>query len=524
MSKWIDQTEGNIISDGIEITVDFLEDCLENDIRISLRTGNFWKGEKPRKRERGWKMELVNAVHDLYISGDFYVYRFCKIFGFRKPQRMIEECFRPLGLRILSSKEYRSLYSEDIKKSTLQTNLEKYGTKSPLQNKEIEEKTRKTCLLKYGTPSVHEAANSPEASIKREQTNLEKYGVSHTFQSTEMKEKSKETNLERYGVDNPMKSREIQSCVRKTMLERYGVDHNWRVGELRDKLESKWIERYGFNNPSKSEEVKQRIITSNLAKYGVTATSKRPEIKAAVKMRNLTKYGVESTFNLPSLNPTLPYDDEFSIKRTQEKLRMVSGWKSGEVSEDQITFFAKANFTPDFARKWLKSIGIESSDKFSIDEIRMMDILNQMNVKFDPMVKFEWMDRKELDFFLPDFNVAIEVNGDWFHSEEFYSSRGMEVDKGYHLSKILKCHENGVKLIMFTGSEIFKAREKIEEILRHHLFGEELSWEPLPEERVRYSMFDKSFTLSVNNLTPFPVKVGKYIHWYPVFQPISQGI
>ena len=52
---------------------------------------------------------------------------------------------------------------------------------------------------------------------------------------------------------------------------------------------------------------------------------------------------------------------------------------------------------------------------------------------------------KELDFYLPKHNLAIECNGDYWHSDKFRY-------KNYHLEKLEKCKLKGIHLIQITES------------------------------------------------------------------------
>ena len=69
----------------------------------------------------------------------------------------------------------------------------------------------------------------------------------------------------------------------------------------------------------------------------------------------------------------------------------------------------------------------------------------------------------ELDIFIPSENVAIEYNGVKWHSEQYSK------DKHYHLKKLEKCNENGVRLIHIFDDEYINKKEivlsKIDEIL-----------------------------------------------------------
>lgn len=55
----------------------------------------------------------------------------------------------------------------------------------------------------------------------------------------------------------------------------------------------------------------------------------------------------------------------------------------------------------------------------------------------------------ELDFFLPEHNVAIEVNGNYWHSE-----LSGEKDSKYHINKSKLCNAKGIRLVHVFEDEI----------------------------------------------------------------------
>lgn len=61
----------------------------------------------------------------------------------------------------------------------------------------------------------------------------------------------------------------------------------------------------------------------------------------------------------------------------------------------------------------------------------------------------------ELDFKLLDYNIAIEVDGLYFHSTKFK-------DLEYHVDKRLRCAKNGVHLLSFTSKEIDEDLDLVE--------------------------------------------------------------
>jgi DNA-binding CsgD family transcriptional regulator len=70
---------------------------------------------------------------------------------------------------------------------------------------------------------------------------------------------------------------------------------------------------------------------------------------------------------------------------------------------------------------------------------------------------------KELDILLPDLNVAIEINGAFWHSE----LQGK--NKKYHLEKTKKCSDNNIHLLHFWDYEINEKLDIIKSMILHKL-------------------------------------------------------
>jgi len=75
------------------------------------------------------------------------------------------------------------------------TNLQRYGTKRPIQNKEVRKKLENTNLERYGTNIATKNVNVKNKIIN---TNLERYGVTSTAKLDIIKKKQKETNFNKY--------------------------------------------------------------------------------------------------------------------------------------------------------------------------------------------------------------------------------------------------------------------------------------------------------------------------------------
>ena len=83
-------------------------------------------------------------------------------------------------------------------------------------------------------------------------------------------------------------------------------------------------------------------------------------------------------------------------------------------------------------------------------ELRILFEAN--NIRFEEWKRFDWLNRQSLDFYLPDYNIAIECQGlqhfkpvEWFGGEEELKKRIKLDDKKYNL-----CIENNINIIYFT--------------------------------------------------------------------------
>ena len=74
-----------------------------------------------------------------------------------------------------------------------------------------------------------------ETLIKREQTCLKKYGVENVSQLNEIKEKKIKTTLSHYGVEHHMQNLEIFNKSKQTCLEKYGVEHVSQISEIKER-------------------------------------------------------------------------------------------------------------------------------------------------------------------------------------------------------------------------------------------------------------------------------------------------
>lgn len=82
--------------------------------------------------------------------------------------------------------------------------------------------------------------------------------------------------------------------------------------------------------------------------------------------------------------------------------------------------------------------------------------LKENNIEFEEQKKFDWLGTKSLDFYLPEYNTAIECQGiqhfkpiEYFGGEDGFRS-GLERDK----FKLSLCTENNIKILYYSNNTV----------------------------------------------------------------------
>lgn len=112
--------------------------------------------------------------------------------------------------------------------------------------------------------------------------------------------------------------------------------------------------------------------------------------------------------------------------------------------------------TPD---KHLKGCGCSSCSESKL-EMEVANFLNEKNIKFERQKTFSWLGRQRLDFYLPDYNVAIECQGEQHFKPVDFAGKGLEWATKKFLEcrecdkvKKKRCVENDVRLLYYTNVE-----------------------------------------------------------------------
>lgn len=319
------------------------------------------------------------------------------------------ECHCVKSMRSACIKAAAANMSEDAKKLRKEkqrnTMLEKYGVENAFCMPDHATKSDKTKLEKYGTTDI---TAIPGIMERKRQTSLLNHGVEHPSQSKQVREKTRQTVMEKYGGTIPLASAAVREKARNSMQAKYGVDNYFQSGQNQEKIKQDRLRRCGYSNPG------QRHLSA-------------------------------ATLQL------LQDRDAFSAAVTNLSLEAAAR-KIG------VSAFTIASYASAYDVKDIMKIGMGSADQFEI-----ADWLGSMGIKVLCNVR-DIIPPKEIDIYLPDYNIGIEYNGAYYHSEVTGNKKS-----NYHREKSIKCAEKGVKLIQICSMAYKNKPEVIKSIISAQL-------------------------------------------------------
>lgn len=266
-----------------------------------------------------------------------------------------------------------------------------------------------------------------KASVKR--------GKKSHLSDKKIREKIEKTNLEKYGVKNVNQSELIKAKTKLTCLKKYGVDHHLKSDKIKNKRVATNKKRYGVENVGQVPDIILKRIKTNKERYNVIHSWTDPDIRR----KGLLTYIKNK---ITKINVSLNFD-----------LELYSG---NRVDYTWICHNCNTNFIdsifrgPKCPKCYPKLNGISEIEKHIVDFIKINyngKIIENDRKQISPF---------ELDIYLPDINVAFEINGLYYHSE----LNG--TNKFYHLNKMNMCNSVGIKLIHIFEDEINFHKEIVE--------------------------------------------------------------
>lgn len=274
------------------------------------------------------------------------------------------------------------------------------------RNKETQKKKKETSLKHYWTEFP---IQNKQIQQKVKDTCQIRYDTQSYSQTIECKNKVKETSLQKYNSENYFSSQEWKNKVKQVLFERYWVDNVWKLDVIQNKI---------------IKQLRQKsldILSSKLLKY--------------VKNDNLYQDFLNKYIN----NETSQNDiNMFTCKDCWQRF----SWKTSLIDS------------------WFKCLNCFPIQD-SIAELEIIKTLSNLGLWEQIVIHNRTILKpKELDIYIPHFNLAIEYNGLMYHSIWLYPQHKMFITpemeiqyKDYHYNKTQLCESKWIQLLHIFENE-----------------------------------------------------------------------
>lgn len=286
----------------------------------------------------------------------------------------------------------------------------------------------RVCADKYQSSS----SVVKEKAAKMSSTLQQRYGVYHNSQITGAMDKRRASNTLKY--NDPNYTNRPQAA--QTLVERYGSS--------------------SYNNRDKARSTMK-------AKYGVEVFSQSPLFKQALKQRYGANHPMQILKNkhksyrkvvarLTDVDPLFDFDSYAGVNALDKysfRCKVCSSEFESKLDDGHVPICRVCN--PIDTGK--------SKCEFEIIEWIRSIYLGEI-IHGDRTVLYG----KELDIYLPELNLAIELNGLYWHGEICGSK-----NRQYHLNKTKRCSERGITLCHVLDIEWISKREVVKSILTNKI-------------------------------------------------------
>lgn len=236
--------------------------------------------------------------------------------------------------------------------------------------------------------------------------------------------KRQNTCISKYGSISPLGNADIQNKSKKTIREKYGVDNVMRDENIKAKMKNSTKAMHGVEHALQSPEIKEKVKNTNREKYNSDFFLGSKKYKQCM-----------SEFKRDNPNQLRISDESYELLKDKDYMistyRDIGVYKLAELLNVSNTCIIGT----------LKRHGVNFNKEESSFEL---EIVNTIKSFYDGEIirsDRKILSGKELDIVIPEFNLAIECNGTYWHSE------AMGKDSKYHLDKTKQTKQKGYNLL-----------------------------------------------------------------------------
>ena len=328
---------------------------------------------------------------------------------------------------------------------------------------------RKFCSYSSG---YHLTCGSEECRKKSQIENRAKTMHDNPEIQKSILEKQQSTMREKYGVSNPSQMPNHKEKIEATSMEKFGATNVMKTEEGRNRCAVSYKDKTGYNNPFTNPEEQQRI------KDTISMNPDSVELsKAKAKDTNLLKYQrINHTQKHISIESLAILNDKdtfrellltMNIKDICDLLNITARTIKNYHTLHELDIINLDGHGSSYEREistWLSSLNIPFEQS------------NRTVLKFSDHSEYLHGNKaKELDFYFPEHNFAIEFQGDVMHmnprlynptdlhkrKKNITASEIWERDKW----KFDKCAELGITLLQIWEYDWNSKKEEIKKIV-----------------------------------------------------------
>jgi len=358
---------------------------------------------------------LYHVVFDFYEKNPVK----CKICG--NPTEFVKQFSK--GYQIYCSSNCRMLDQKYINNKALAKYFKETGYKNPSQNPDVKKKKIETTIKHFGCSHIN---YSEEIKEKRRKKYFEKTGFNHPFQNPEIKNKIKQSHLEKTGFENPSFNPDIVKKRANTYRSKTGYDCSLQNPEIQDIIRQIHLKNYGVSNPAKSKEIQQKM----------SQTQKINFFKKLISSDRLKERYL----------PLFSISDYSGVKGNKKYF-----WKClkcNTIFEDDIDNGNLPRCPTCYPLVGTSSIELEIVN-FCQDYCANIENRNKSIIP-----------PYEIDIYLPNINLGIEMNGIYWHSEV-----SGKKNREYHQLKLLLALQKQINLVQIFEDEWLYKQDIVKSIL-----------------------------------------------------------
>ena len=272
----------------------------------------------------------------------------------------------------------------------------------------------------------HHGNSSHEVKQKKKQNLLLKYNVENPSQLAEVKQKKKDTYQKNYNANHYLQSNIGKINYKKSLQQNYSVENNFQRDDVKNKIKNYW----------NSHSIEKQNIQFQKDKQFHIANYNRI-------INRLSLYNIKPLF---TLNDYYGVDRKYLYKFQCDNCYNIfmDHLDDGNIPRCEIC-------SPKLVDRGISNLQIHLQQWFQKHHIFYKS--NCRNIIYP----------NEIDIYLPNYNIGIELDGIYWHSDL------NNKNENYHFNKTNSCKEKNIQLIHIFENELVFKPQIVYSYLKHLL-------------------------------------------------------